>query len=791
MAQENATSSGQSAQIDQTAEEVMVPPVEVVQPPVPTPVPVYRPPTRSTASTGAPAAAPMPPEPVMTPLPSASQPAGMPSSVRNIAAQRAETSDTAALLNGIPGGATYSAGGVSGLPYLNGLAADRLTTQVGGMDLIAACANQMNPPLSYVAPSQVGSIEVYSALVPVSVGGDAVGGAIVVNPPAPVFAAAKQGIATSAEIGSYYRTNGDAYGGNASASAATQNFSIRYDGSYAASGNYSAGGSFKPAGPAFTQVPSVPVSIPWLRGNEVGSSAYEAQNHNVSVAARNRNHLLQFDLGIQNIPFQNYPNQRMDMTANNTLQANLRYTGEYDWGVLEAQAYHQNVRHEMDFGDDKQFYYQNMMTGIVAPGMPMKTKALNTGAKIKASIDVTDQHILRVGSEYQHYDYNDWWPPSPRNLPAGAMSMMAPDTFLNINDGKRDRFDVFAEWEAKWSNRWTTQLGVRSDTVMMDTGPVHGYNAMYDAAPLFPATTFNNADRSRTDQNWDVTAEAFYKPDERKTYSFGYARKARSPNLYERYTWSNVMMAMEMNGWFGDGNYYIGNLDLDPEVAHTISATADWHKPDDRAGLKVTPYYTYIQDYIGVRRCPVGVCGNSQAVRDSLTAKEGFVFLQFANQDASLFGVDLSGHMTLAEDTRYGTFTARGLLSYTYGENTELDDNLYHIMPVNSALALEQKLGRWTNTVETQLVGAKTKVSQVHNEVETGAYALLHLRTSYQGKRWRLDLGVENVFDTYYELPLGGLYLGQGATMSAGGVPWGIPVPGMGRSFYVAANMKF
>ncbi|WP_159079794.1 TonB-dependent receptor [Methyloceanibacter sp. wino2] len=695
------------------------------------------------------------------------------------------------MMSRLPGGDIYSAGGVSGLPVLNGLAADRLNSQIDGMSLIAACANQMNPPLSYISPSQIGSIDVYSNVVPVSVGGDSIGGAILVERAPPVFAAPGQGVITNAEVGAYYRSNGDAFGGNAAASAAVQNLAISYTGSYEKSGNYSAGGNFKDAGPAFMSVPKHPVKAPWLAADEVGSTAYEAQNHNIAVAARNENHLLQFDLGIQNIPYQNYPNQRMDMTENESIIGNLRYTGDYDWGVFEAQVYHQDVRHEMNFGDDKQFYYQNMMTGIVAPGMPMNTEAQDTGVKLKASIEMNERDTLRIGAEYQNFDYSDKWPASPRNLPPMTMAMMAPDTFYSINDGRRDRYDVFAEWEARWNPQWTTELGVRSDTVQTDTGRVQGYNAMYNAAPLFPATTFNDADRERTDQNWDVTAEAIYTPDETKTYSFGYSKKSRSPNLYERYSWSNVTMAMEMIGWFGDGNYYIGNLDLDPEDAHTFSATADWHDANGKNRLAVTPYYTYISNYIDVRRCPTSVCGASQAVIDSLTATEGFVYLQFVNQDAHMYGVNVSGHMLLAENTPFGSFTVRGLAAYVDGVNTVTDDDLYHIMPINGTVALEQTLGRWTNTIEAEMVGAKTKVSQVHNEVETGAYTLWNIRSSYAWNNFRVDVGVENLFDEFYDLPLGGLYLGQGATMSADGVPWGIALPGQGRSFYVAANMKF
>ena len=81
------------------------------------------------------------------------------------------TSDTARLLGDVPGMSLYGAGGVSSLPSLHGLADDRLRLKVDGMDLISACANHMNPPLSYIDPTSVGSIEVYAGTTPVSVGG--------------------------------------------------------------------------------------------------------------------------------------------------------------------------------------------------------------------------------------------------------------------------------------------------------------------------------------------------------------------------------------------------------------------------------------------------------------------------------------------------------------------------------------------------------------------------------------------------------------------------------------------
>ena len=40
-------------------------------------------------------------------------------------------------------------------------------------------------------------------------------------------------------------------------------------------------------------------------------------------------------------------------------------------------------------------------------------------------------------------------------------------------------------------------------------------------------------------------------------------------------------------------------------------------------------------------------------------------------------------------------------------------------------------------------------------------------------------------------LPLGGAYTGQGTTMSIGAVPWGVAVPGPGRSLYAGLNVPF
>jgi iron complex outermembrane receptor protein len=173
------------------------------------------------------------------------------------------------------------------------------------------------------------------------------------------------------------------------------------------------------------------------------------------------------------------------------------------------------------------------------------------------------------------------------------------------------------------------------------------------------------------------------------------------------------------------------------------------------------------------------------------SATTGFVYLQFANQDARLYGLDLSGFADLGKTAHWGQFTFSGMVNYVNGSNRSSGDNLYNTMPLNARLALTQRLGGWSGTAEVQLVSAKTDVSAVRNELQTAGYGLLNLRASYEWKQMRLDAGIDNLFDRFYNHPLGGAYVGQGRTMAGTAVPWGVSVPGMGRSLNAGVTVKF
>ncbi len=662
-----------------------------------------------------------------------------------IQSQSPGSNDTAQVLSKAPGVSIFSAGGVSSLPAINGLNDDRVKILLNGMVVTSACANHMNPPLSYIDPSQVVVADVIAGVTPVSKGGDSLGGTIVVESAVPQFATG-DGVKSSGSISAFYQSNGDHIGTAATANAATRNVSIGYAGAWTKADDYNRGSD----------------------GGEVRSTLYEAYNHALTFAAKDADNLLVVQGTYAAIPYQGFVNQRMDMVDNEAWLLNARYVGRFDWGLLDARAFYHHTLHAMDILEDKQ------------PGeMPMRTDGSDAGYSVKAEMPLSGVDLVRVGNEFHRQTLDDWWPPV-----AGSM-MMGPGTYRNIDDGRRDRLGTFVEWEHKWDRAWTMMLGARNDIVWMDTGNVQAYSPMCmgmgpcDAAA---ATAFNAKDHARTDVNFDITALARYEPSATEIYEFGYARKTRSPNLYERYAWGVGAMATNMIGWYGDGNGYIGNLDLEPEIGHTVSFTAGWHDKAHRDWmLHVTPYYTYIEDYIDA-----DFVSNQTNMMGMPT---GFVTMRFANHDARLYGVNVSGSTVLWESKGSGRVDLSGVVGYVNGENLDSGDNLYHMMPLNARVALQHRLGEWSSALEVVAVNRKSDVNDLRNEPVTPGYALLNVRTSYEWENMRFDLGVENVFDKLYYPPLGGV---DWADYKAGGQVGRIdPVPGVGRSFNAGVTVKF
>ncbi|WP_281701148.1 TonB-dependent receptor [Acetobacter malorum] len=647
--------------------------------------------------------------------------------------------DTANLFRHSLGYSAYSAGGVSSLPVLNGMADERVATFVDGMRIPSACPNHMNPAMSYIDPDAVSSAVAIAGITSVSQGGDSTGGTLEVNRKDPIFSSTSKLLVTGHVRGDY-RSNGGGSGASGSLTTANDWLSLRYTGSYSHASDYHTGGNSK----------------------RVLSTSYLNFNHAVTLGVKKENHLLALTVGQQDIPYEGFPNQYMDMTNNRSTFVNGKYKGDFNWGTLEARGFWQRVDHAMNMLADKGGH-------TATTGMPMNTDTRTAGYSIKATIPLGRKHILGLGSSFDHNGLNDWWPPL-----SGSM-MMGPDTFHNINQGHRDRLGHYIEWKAQWLPRFSTELGLRNDLVMMNTGPVAPYSwtGMMSMADAMAAQRFNAASRGRTDTNFDVTALARWTPLDSLTLEGGYARKSRAPGLYERYSWGEGAMSTTMIGWFGDGNGYVGNLNLKSEIANTLSTTLTWHDPvNDAWELKVQPYYTYTHNYINVVR--IGALSN------------GLSKLQFVNHNARSYGINSSGFVRLWKSPAFGTGELKANLNWVRGQDLVTHSGLYHQMPANGSISLHETYENWTGRVEVTLVKAKSSVDWLRNEPRTPGYALMGLGGSYRWRMLTLDASIENLLNQKYYLPLGGLSLGD---YRATGVL--SPLAGLGRSFNLSLSATF
>ena len=117
---------------------------------------------------------------------------------------------------------------------------------------------------------------------------------------------------------------------------------------------------------------------------------------------------------------------------------------------------------------------------------------------------------------------------------------------------------------------------------------------------LADSDAFNASKRKQTDENFDISLLTRYNMEEDSSVELGYSMKTRSPNLYQRYTWSTWTMAANMNNLYGDGNGYVGDVDLKPETAHKVGLVLNHTDPNKNWRIKVNPYYTYILSLIHI-----------------------------------------------------------------------------------------------------------------------------------------------------------------------------------------------
>lgn len=666
--------------------------------------------------------------------------------------------DAAALMRYIPGGGLNNNGPLSGQMQYRGMFGPRMNVRLDGYYINSGGPNWMDPPLHYMPTSLLDSVEIRRGISSVSTG-PGIGGS----------------------VNARYKT-----------SAFTESRDFEFHGSMNANAHsvdegYNVGGLLALSNHSHR----LHVSASRDDGNarefgdgEINGTEYERNFAGIGYGFRVGEHEFAIDYRRDDTNDAGNPVLPLDIAFFNTDLVNASYKGVWSAFEVKASVNYSDVDHRMsnfilrpapDFSalplppfvgtDRRQVNAQSEGLGYsLHLSRPLWNGLINFGI---------DGHLAEHDAVVNDPD-------------------VAPFFVTNFNKAEIDTYGVFAEWRGDIQPKLNLELGLRYNRVEANTGDVDAQPANLPLAqtmgtPPFAVRMlrdrFNASDHSQADDNVDWVAKLVYAHTDNLDLEVGFSRKTRSSSYLERYLW----IPLEVNAGLGDGNNYVGNIDLDPEVSHQIELAFNWHT--ERAYLAPRAFYRSIDDYIQGVPVAAGVPPSTDFFVRAVSgnANGDANPLRFSNVDAELYGLDAMYGVRLSEHWRLD-----GVFSYTRGKRRDISDNLYRIAPLNTRLSLRYDGEDWSATVEGVAYDRQDKIAQsittnssVGSNAETPGYALANVYAQYRFDELGLQLnaGVENLFDKDYIDHLSGFNRVQGSD-----VPVGQRISGPGRNVYMTVN---
>jgi len=637
------------------------------------------------------------------------------------------SADTGDMVRQLPGVEINRNGAITSIAQYRGLFASRVNVLIDGAGQQEAGPNSMDSPLSYLAASRTKNISIYRGIAPVRTGIETIGGTISAESKRIEF-----GTSNEAEIH-----------GNANAGYASNGNTRQYGLTTAITNEHH----------------RLQISASSDRGDDlnfddgtISSTKHDRDTVGLHYGYQSNGQTFDADIEHLDIGATGTPTLPMDIVFFRGENYKFKFGSELQNDAnYQLRFRYQDVEHEMD--NFTQRDKVAMLQRFVRPDV----EAYGISGQYQ-------QHNLTVGFDLDQAEHNTTIF-NPNN-----------DAFFieAFNEVERDRYSVFAEWQGQ-SNGWDIETGIRysliksnADDVSISTGLPAPLGVLRDR--------FNASGLDQEDHLIDLVAVFKHQLTEQTTLEVGLARKTRAPSYQERYLWAPI----EVTAGLADGNQYIGDVDLDEEVAYQFELGLDWHNQKFAASPRI--FYHHINDYIqGVTAdltdTPLVMVSSNLGFGGDTTP------LQYANVDAKLYGIDINWLAAITSEWQLD-----GTVAYVRGKRRDTNDNLYRIAPLNARTMLSYIQPTWRIGFEAETVAKQNKIAQQNDEEKTGGYALFHLSGQYQAtSNIMLTAGVNNLFDRGYANHLGGFNRAAGDT----DVAVGDRLPGIGRSGYININVDF
>ncbi|MGA9269761.1 MAG: TonB-dependent receptor, partial [Lutimonas sp.] len=288
-------------------------------------------------------------------------------------------------------------------------------------------------------------------------------------------------------------------------------------------------------------------------------------------------------------------------------------------------------------------------------------------------------------------------------------------------DSKLDDIGIFAEGKLLARGNSVFTAGIRTDFVNSSINdPEEDFLELYGG-------------EIEDQQDFNVSGNISYLTKWKEVqFQAAIGRGVRSASLIERYiNHFNV----------GQDPYeYVGNPYLDPEVNHQIELSSDYKGLRLDVGGSV--FYSFLTNYITA-------VVDEDLPRKYMPMQEPRFAKRFVNVDEAIqTGFELFFNYYFNEQ-----FSFLSDLSYTYGQNTSLDEPLPLITPLTAHLAVKfEKTNYWLN-LRSRLVAEQNRVAESFGEVPSPGFATFDFSAGYEPiEGLSVGAAVLNLFDTaYYE----------------------------------------
>lgn len=612
-------------------------------------------------------------------------------------------------LRRLPGLNSNGNGPLTSIVQYRGLFGARVLVNVDGGPVVGAGPNGMDPPLSNVFATPATRVTLYRGIAPVSVGAETIGGALDITRDTELLFSAEPELRGELTVQHHQLGSADHVSGSVGHHADA--FYIQAFGASQKREDIEDG-----------------------NGQLIPNSFYERSAYGLSGGVRHGNHELTGSLQRIETDQTGTPALAMDIDYIESDAYRLQYRWEdTDVGSFELRVFGNTNKHGMNNIDFRP------MT------MPMMSRLNTVESEARGYIANWQQALwsghLSAGIEVQTAEHDSVITnPVMNNL-----------TIENFNGVERDLSSAYGQWQSLYDGLDVT-AGIRFTQVDTNAGDVSNSMAMMNPAVATLVDRFNAADRDLGYRFVDLALHVNGDIAPQWRWHGALGQKGRAPSYTELYVW----LPLGISAGLADGRNYLGNLELQDELARQLDLGVTYQSETWSVAPRV--FYQDIDDFI------VGSLSDDMTANMVSNAMTGRPPLRWTNADATLYGIDVLMSAELTHALRL-----EATATFTRGDRDDLDEPLYRIAPATLLTRLIWSQPTWQITLESELVANQSRVSMIQDEVESAGYGVLNTAFQFQiNQHVQVSVMVQNLLDKAYQPHLGGVNRVAGVDQAAG-----------------------